>query len=157
MFAETEQTTSQDSLSRVAFQRHDFFQLQPIDDKVDAYIIRSCLHNWGDEDGVKILKGFVPAMEAQPEVSLLINESIIPRRGEAPLHLERKLRGVDIAMFVIANSKQRSQDDFNAMLQAADPRFKVRQPNSHIQSRNNLNVATRLSGFSRIPAWLCWK
>lgn len=125
MFAETSQSTPPDVLSRVTFAKHDFFTPQPIDPTVDAYLLRSCLHNWGDEDCVRILRGFVPALEASPRTCLLINEMVIPRRGTVPLHVERKQRSSDVAMFVIANSRTRSEADFQLLLQKADPRLQV--------------------------------
>jgi O-methyltransferase domain len=127
MFTETRKKSDvADLLARVTFSRHDFFTAQPVQD-VDAYLLRSCLHNWGDADCVRMLQAFVPAMEAN-RAALLINESVIPGTcggGALPLHVERKLRSVDVAMFVIANAKQRTERDFRDLLAAADSRFKV--------------------------------
>lgn len=125
MFAETSKTASKDLSSRVSFVHHNFFTPQPQHEGVDAWVLRQCLHNWSDEDGAQILKQFVPAMEKNPKTALLINESIIPAHGDIPLHEERSFRQIDIAMFITANAKQRTESDWRALVASADPRLQV--------------------------------
>ncbi|MCJ1358868.1 MAG: hypothetical protein MMC33_008868 [Icmadophila ericetorum] len=125
MFAETSRKASKDLSSRVSFLHHDFFTTQPQYEGVDAWVLRQCLHNWSDEDGAKILKQFVPAMEKNPKISLLVNESIIPNHGDILLHEERSFRQIDIAMFVTTNAKQRTEGDWRALIASADPRLQI--------------------------------
>ena len=126
MFAKTSSEATKDLSSRVSFVHHDFFTTQSLYEGVDAWVLRQCLHNWSDEDGAKILKQFVPAMEKNPKVSLLVNESIIPNHGDIPLHEERSFRQIDIAMFVTTNAKQRTESDWRALIASADPRLQVK-------------------------------
>ncbi|GAA84861.1 sterigmatocystin 8-O-methyltransferase precursor [Aspergillus luchuensis IFO 4308] len=126
MFSENSQCADPSLLSRVEFSQHDFFQPQPVvPEDVKAWYIRSCLHNWGDDDCVRVLRQFAPALEARPECSVLINESIVPARGTVPLREEHLVRQVDVAMMVIANSKQRSEQDFRDLIVKADRRYEV--------------------------------
>lgn len=126
MFSENSQCADPSLLSRVEFSQHDFFQPQPVvPEDVKAWYIRSCLHNWGDEDCVRVLRQFAPALEARPDCSVLINESIVPARGTVPLREEHLVRQVDVAMMVIANSKQRSEQDFRDLILKADRRYEV--------------------------------
>lgn len=126
MFAETLSEATKDLSSRVAFVHHDFFTTQSQYEGVDAWVLRQCLHNWSDEDGAKILKQFVPAMEKNPKTALLVNESIIPNHGDLPLNEEKSFRQIDIAMFITTNAKQRTERDWRALIASADPRLRVR-------------------------------
>ncbi|KAK0512544.1 hypothetical protein JMJ35_004561 [Cladonia borealis] len=125
MFAETLSEATKDLSSRVAFVHHDFFTTQSLYQGVDAWVLRQCLHNWSDEDGAKILKQFVPAMEKNPKTALLVNESIIPNHGDLPFNEERSFRQIDIAMFVTTNAKQRTEGDWRALIASADPRLRI--------------------------------
>ncbi|KAI9703066.1 MAG: hypothetical protein M1820_005938 [Bogoriella megaspora] len=58
---------------------HDFFTPQPIK-SARAYYLHSVLHDWGDDDCVKILEQLKPSLK--PGYSkLLINEIIVPRQN----------------------------------------------------------------------------
>jgi hypothetical protein len=103
MFSKTSQTADPELLTRVSFAKHDYFTPEPPDSTVSAYLLRSCLHNQGDDNAVKILRGFVPASESNPHAALLINEIVIQEPGIINLHEERNLRQADIAMLVILN------------------------------------------------------
>ncbi|TGJ76805.1 hypothetical protein E0Z10_g10834 [Xylaria hypoxylon] len=62
---------------------HDFFAAQPIKN-ARAYHLHSILHNWGDDDCVRILRQLRSAMK--PGYSrLLLNEIIVLERTEAQL------------------------------------------------------------------------
>jgi hypothetical protein len=54
----------------------------------------------------------VPMLEASPEVSLLINDTILPEYGTAPRFIEISMRHTDLAMMTIANAKQRFLRDW---------------------------------------------
>ncbi|KAL4946432.1 hypothetical protein BDV06DRAFT_122027 [Aspergillus oleicola] len=56
-------------------QAHDFFTPQPIEG-ARAYSLHSILHDWGDEDGVKILKNLVPALK-KGYSRVLLNEIVV--------------------------------------------------------------------------------
>lgn len=67
---------STDSTSRsFEAQAHDFFTPQPIRG-ARAYSLHSILHDWSDEDGVKILQNLVPALK-KGYSRVLLNEIVV--------------------------------------------------------------------------------
>jgi hypothetical protein len=112
-------------MSRFTFQEHDFFTPQTVTN-ANMFFIRQCLHNWTDEDCVKILRCFVPALEkCKNGTSLLINESILPKLGSMSRPQERLVRHVDMSMLINVGGRQRSSDDFRKICKDADERFEV--------------------------------
>ncbi|KAL9004881.1 MAG: hypothetical protein Q9188_002318 [Gyalolechia gomerana] len=115
---------------RVTYQRHNFFDEQPVHD-ASAFFIRQCVHNWPDAECVKILRNFVPALEkCAPGTPLLINDTVLPKLGDKTRYEERGLRQLDIAMLVVINAKQRTEKEFRELLKEADERFEVRKVHS---------------------------
>ncbi|GAW14657.1 hypothetical protein ANO14919_040600 [Xylariales sp. No.14919] len=111
--------------SRFMFQEYDFFTPQPVTN-AELFLIRQCLHNWADEDCVKILRGFVPALEKCKEgTPLIINESILPDLGSISKYQERLLRHVDMSMLINVGGRQRSADDFRKICKDADERLEI--------------------------------
>jgi SAM-dependent methyltransferase len=110
---------------RVSFMQHDFFTPQPIVG-ADAYFMRQVLHNWNDDECVKILQAVVPALErSRPGTPLLINEGIVPEPGTRTRFEEGMMRQIDMLLMVQWSTKQRSVAEFDALLKRADPRFQV--------------------------------
>lgn len=110
---------------RIAFMQHNFFEVQPVSG-VGAYFIRQCLHNWSDEDCIKILKSLIPAMEkCEPGTPLLINDTILPEPGTTSRFEEHSLRQVDMMMLVALGAKQRTEAEFTELLKQADIRYRV--------------------------------
>ena len=129
MFAATSSSLEEGLGERVTFSHHDFFSSQPIPSVTDTqphvYFIRQCLHNWADLDCLRIIRSFVPALEANPSIPLLINETIIPERGSIPLSEERRMRQIDVAMLMLFNAKQRTEKEWRALFKHADARLQV--------------------------------
>lgn len=75
-----------DLSSRITFAKHDFFTEQQT--VADVYIFRHILHDWNDDDSVKIVKALVPALEKKAAESperpprVLISEGIVPAPPE---------------------------------------------------------------------------
>ncbi|KAF4448439.1 hypothetical protein F53441_8162 [Fusarium austroafricanum] len=114
-----------DIAKRVTFMQYDFFNEQPITD-ANAFFLRQCLHNWRDEDCIKIIRALVPALEkCKRDTPLLINEEVLPELNEVPKYQEHLSRQCDMCMFVITGAKERSGAEFEKLLRAADPRFEV--------------------------------
>ncbi|OKO89530.1 6-hydroxytryprostatin B O-methyltransferase [Penicillium subrubescens] len=110
---------------RVTFQRHNFFDPQPVHD-ASAFLLRQCLHNYNDLDAIKITRAIVPALEkCAPGTPLLLNEVILPESGSTAHHIEHHLRQVDVTMMVVLGAKQRSRSEFERLLKQADPRYEV--------------------------------
>lgn len=111
--------------SRVDFVQHDYFTPQPVHN-ASAYFTRQITHNLTDEDTVRFLRGFVPALEASKTgTPMLINDTVIPEPGEKSRYEEHGLRQMDLAMWSTFNSKQRTEAEFRKLLFQADPRLKV--------------------------------
>ncbi|KAM0354998.1 hypothetical protein ACHAPU_000845 [Fusarium lateritium] len=114
-----------DVAERVKFMQHDFFTEQPIIN-ASAFFLRHCLHNWNDEDCIRIIRALVPALEkCKPGARVLINEEVLPERNEVSKYEEHLLRQCDMCMLVIAGSKQRTAKEFERLLIEADSRFEV--------------------------------
>ncbi|KAE8151807.1 O-methyltransferase-domain-containing protein [Aspergillus avenaceus] len=110
---------------RITFVRHNFFEAQP-QRNAAAFFIRQCTHNWVDEDVVKIFKGFIPGLEGSaPGTPLLINDTILPEPGSRPAHEERSLRQMDMLMLVGLGAKQRTRQELERLLKAADERYEI--------------------------------
>jgi demethylsterigmatocystin 6-O-methyltransferase len=59
----------------IEFEEHDFFTPQPIYG-AKFYYLRHILHDWPDEDCIRILKNIIPAMG--PESLILIDDVVLP-------------------------------------------------------------------------------
>ncbi|KAF2681265.1 S-adenosyl-L-methionine-dependent methyltransferase [Lentithecium fluviatile CBS 122367] len=113
--------------SRFSFQEYDFFTPQLIT-QADLFFIRQCLHNWPDAACIKILRGFVLALEnCKDGTPILINESILPRPGSGVISRseERLMRQVDLSMLINVGARQRTEDDFHRLVKAADNRLDI--------------------------------
>jgi hypothetical protein len=78
----------------------------------DAYVITDVLHDWSDEDTVKILKSIRQA--APPHAKLLIIEALVPGRWA---------NVVDIHMMAYMTGRKRTGAEFAALSEAAGFRF----------------------------------
>ena len=105
--------TAEDGFEAAA---HDFFTAQPVM-HARGYHLHSILHNWGDEDCVRILQQLRPAMK--PGYSrLLLNEIVVPPRN-APW----PITSMDQLMLVMAAVQERSEAQFAQLLKQAG--FKI--------------------------------
>ena len=64
-----------DIQGRVHFAEHDFFQPQTV--RAEVYFFRQILHDWSDEDCVKIIRALIPALENETRV--LLSEAVLPQ------------------------------------------------------------------------------
>ncbi|KAK3390364.1 S-adenosyl-L-methionine-dependent methyltransferase [Podospora didyma] len=111
------------STGKVTLQSHDFFTPQPVVG-AGAYFFRMVLHDWPDAYCVRILRQLVPALH--PGARLVINDFCIPPPGQTSLYHERQIRDKDIAMLAMFNSKERTVDEWIALVAKADVRFRLR-------------------------------
>ncbi|KAM3065296.1 hypothetical protein ACMFMG_004319 [Clarireedia jacksonii] len=107
--------------SRINFSSHDFFEVQPV--VADAYLYRCVFHNWRDEDARKIIRNLIPALRTGSR--LIIADHVIPELGEAPTSVTKAVRQLDILMFTMLATKERSKKDFVDLVTAADERLKL--------------------------------
>lgn len=88
----------------------DFFESVP--SGVDAYVLKSVIHDWEDEESIAILRTCRQA--AAPGASLLLVEQLLDRATN-PLGVAL----ADINMFVLPGGRERTSDEYGALLAAA--------------------------------------
>ncbi|KAI1085383.1 putative O-methyltransferase [Whalleya microplaca] len=97
---------------------HDFFTPQPVKN-ARAYYLHSVLHDWGDDDCVKILEQLKSAL--RPGYSkVLINEIVVP--GQNPTW---PTTSMDQLMFVLGAMQERTEAHWEKIVKRAG--FKVVQ------------------------------
>lgn len=118
------QAIPDDLKGRVTFMAHDFFTPQPEGLAPKAYFMKSILHDWSDEDCVKILTNLVPSFEK--DVRLFDVDRIMPKPGERPEHEEAAMRFADMLMFSMLAAKERDLANWERLCDMVDPRLKVK-------------------------------
>jgi hypothetical protein len=103
---------------RWAFVAGDFFEAIP--PGADAYILKSVIHDWNDENSIRILRGCRRAMAEGSR--LLIIEPIMPDRNATPSRRATFSRQ-DLTMLVALGAQERSEAEFSRLLEAADLRI----------------------------------
>ena len=88
----------------------DFFEHVPAG--ADAYLLKSVLHNWRDDDALRILRACRRALH--PSARLLIAERVI-----APGAAGAEAALFDINMMVTVGGQERSEAEYAALLAAA--------------------------------------
>ncbi|WP_156426711.1 methyltransferase [Mycobacterium sp. IS-3022] len=95
---------------RVVVEPGSFFESAPTG--VDAYLMKNVIHDWPDEDAVKILRNIRAA--ASPHAKLLLFELVIPDHN-------REFIGklIDMEMLLLAGAKERTADQWRDVLSRA--------------------------------------
>ena len=75
----------------------------------DCYMMVRVIHDWADEDAVKILQKCREAMDSG--TTLLLVETILDQRSESPQAM------MDMLMLVLLGSMERSEENFRELLQ----------------------------------------
>jgi ubiquinone/menaquinone biosynthesis C-methylase UbiE len=112
---------------RIKFNQRDMFKPQPVSDagKVLAYVLRNVLWNWSDEDCVRLLQTFIPALEKSPETVILVNDGMSPAKGTFEPHVEKAYRRRDVTVMTMHNTKQRTEPEWREVFAKASPHFLV--------------------------------
>ena len=114
---------------RIDVQSGNFFDAVP--EGADAYLLIRVLHNWKDDDCLRILRACRHAMRA--EAVLLLGEEILeidPGRGQATAYL------IDVQMMTMfGHARARSEGEFRALLDQSG--FIMRRCHTHRVSRFN--------------------
>ncbi|GHD24628.1 methyltransferase [Nocardiopsis kunsanensis] len=92
----------------------DFFEHVP--EGGDVYLLKWVLHNWPDEDALRILRSCRRAMG--PGARLLVVESVLPD-GDGP----HPSRAMDLAMLVLSGGRERTRSDYAALFDRAGLRL----------------------------------
>lgn len=85
----------------------DFFETIP--DGADLYLIKHVLHDWDDDDVVRILRRIAAAMT--PDSRLLVIDNLIDERPAASTLF------VDLLLLVLVGGAERSESEFAALLE----------------------------------------
>jgi hypothetical protein len=95
----------------------DFFEAVPRG--YDAYMLKSCLHDWNDRKAVEILRR---CREAMPEQGRVLIVEIVLGSGRP---MEHPHRLIDLEMMVTLGGKERSEQEFVAILEQAGLRLET--------------------------------
>jgi demethylsterigmatocystin 6-O-methyltransferase len=95
----------------IEFEEHDFFTEQPIRG-AKYYYLRHIMHDWPDEDCVRILQNIIPAMG--PESLILIDEVVLPGTK-----LPWQISGMVMSMMACFGGIERSTEDWESLLDRA--------------------------------------
>jgi hypothetical protein len=90
-------------------QAHDFFTPQPIK-QARAYSLHSILHDWGDDESVKIIENLVPALK-RGYSRVLFNEIVVSE--EKPTLAATNM---DMMMLAHLNVRERTEADWTSLL-----------------------------------------
>ena len=88
----------------------DFFESVPAG--ADAYLMKHIIHDWNDEQSVKILRNIRRAMNDDGKV--LIAEMVVPEGNEPS-----PAKGLDLVMLTIEGGKERTAEEYRQLLAAA--------------------------------------
>jgi hypothetical protein len=87
----------------------------------DAYVLKSVLHNWSDDNARRILRNCRDAM--RPGSALLVVERLIPGPNEG-----MDLKFMDVNMFVGPGGFERDTEEFRRLLLAGGFRMEQTTP-----------------------------
>ncbi|KAK4642918.1 hypothetical protein QC761_401620 [Podospora bellae-mahoneyi] len=90
---------------------------------VDVVLLRWVLHIWPDKYCVRLLRAQVPLMRTGTR--LVIQDVIFPKPGTVAQWREQDLRASDVHMANLFNGKERTAEEWEALVVDADPRFVV--------------------------------
>jgi hypothetical protein len=78
----------------------------------DAYILKHIVHDWNDEDAIRILRNVRAAMK--PDTTLLLVEMVVP--GDEREHMSKML---DLEMLVALAGRERTETEYGELLRQA--------------------------------------
>ncbi len=100
--------------ARATFVAGDFFAAVP--GNADVYLLKSVLHDWGDNDAVRILRSVAAAMA--PSARLFVLERLPPEQaGSSPI--DRAIARSDLNMLVATGGRERSEVRYRQLLEAS--------------------------------------
>jgi SAM-dependent methyltransferase len=99
---------------RCEFVAGDFFEAVPAG--ADAYVIKHVIHDWDDAQATVILRSIRRAMK--PGARLLLAEGVYPPHIDTEL-ASRGAAANDVNMLVSTGGRQRSEEEFRALYDAA--------------------------------------
>jgi hypothetical protein len=91
-------------------QRETAGVLETVTDGGDVYIVSRCIHNWDEQNCVRMLSNCRRAMP--PRGRLLIVEAVVSA-GDEP----DPAKILDLAMLVVPGGEERSEDEYRILLE----------------------------------------
>ena len=131
--------------SQIEFQEQDFFNTQPIHSPA-AFLIRTVLHDWSDERATAILKNLFAAMG--PQTKLLIVDTIVRAPGALPAAAEKRQRVLDLTMWTMMNSRERTEGDWVRLVKGADEGAEIVETVTPAGSALSLMVVVKRAAVS---------
>ena len=101
-------------LDRCRLEGGDFFQAVPRD--ADLYLLSWILHDWPDEQALRILRTCRAGI--RPGARLLLIERVLPERAEPTPAVREALLG-DVHMLAVLSGRERTQREFADLLTAS--------------------------------------
>ena len=89
----------------------------------DVYLLRAIIHDWADEDAVRILKELTKVMKVDSRI--VIMDVVLPTPGTSPLTFEAALRQKDLTMRQVFNGKEREVEDWHALIRKVDETLQI--------------------------------
>ncbi|KAK6841218.1 hypothetical protein PG995_000316 [Apiospora arundinis] len=112
----------------IMVQAYDFFTPQPARG-ARVYLLHSILHDWHDEDAVKVLINVAGAME-KGYSRLLIHESLV-----STVKPHRRLTTTDLVMMALFAAKERTEEEFKKLVVSAGLKVcKIWRPPQSVES-----------------------
>lgn len=109
--------------SRVSFMAHDFFNPQTV--QPDIFLIKLILHDWPDEESIKILRGLVPAMRPGTKVVFIEYVGKQSNADDLPRSIQQMGTATDLRMLALFNAEERPVEAWKRIFKAADERFVI--------------------------------
>lgn len=110
--------TERGAAGRAEFVAGSFFESVPAG--ADAYILKSVIHDWDDEQSLAIFKNCRAALNSGAR--LLIIEPTVPERVGSSSH-DGVIVGSDLNMLVMTGGRERTEAEFRALLEASGLRI----------------------------------
>ncbi|OTA83399.1 hypothetical protein M434DRAFT_378393 [Hypoxylon sp. CO27-5] len=117
---------------RIEYQSYNFFTEQRVPN-ADVYIFRTVLHDWPDSYAVQILRNQITALK--PGARILINDICMDfSKGGMSSIIRQAQCSHDMFVKMGLNAKERTKEDWTALLSTADKRFEIKSIISPPQS-----------------------
>ncbi|WP_158574169.1 methyltransferase [Streptomyces triticagri] len=100
--------------ARMSYVAGDFFGPIPPEAHADAYVLRTCLHDWSDDECVAILRNVRTAMGDRTDARLLIMESVVQPGNAFDVG---KL--IDLEMLTLTTGLERTEAQWAHVLERA--------------------------------------
>ena len=130
-----EQSLQSELVNRIRFTPRDLFATRSIQEiEVNGgrgltpitYLLRGVLWSLDDSEVIRLLQSFIPALRHRNRPLLVISDLVSPAWGTFEPYVERAFRRRDVTLMTMHNVKQRTANEWNALIRSAGLDFVVR-------------------------------